>query len=423
MMRLTARNTDLDTLAALLKAQSVHKLDVVQPAESLRAEGGKLFLSGVAPVKVADERLDEDGVTPAEWFDPNGAYDPTDIAVEHLAEKLGIPVRYLRKMAADRPDLFDANVNGWLRGTAGEVINGQEIPGDDRSFLFRGFRPTDGDQGVMRGLLSDRYNIIDNLDILTAALKGIRKAGLDAQITGCDLTERRMRVRVVVPAATVWAHTLFQDYRTPFRDDGPVVKVGDGNSWTIDSARAAAAREGSAYTPGTEPIIFAGFEIGNGELGGGAASITPYALANICGNGLRITAEAERKTHLGGRLEEGVIQWSAETRERELAAVVSKCADAAQTFASTTYWAAKVAELEAKAGKSVVKPTDTIRVIGKRLAWTEADTDDILSHFTLGGQLTAGGVMNAVTSYAQTVADPDKAADLEASAVRVLDLV
>lgn len=417
-MQLTARNTDLQSLADLLRTEQISKVDVVQPATALTSINGRLHLFGVDPVKVADEQLDDNGVTPAQWFDPNGPYDPTDIAVEHLAEKLGVPVRYLRKLAADRPDMFDANVNGWLHGTPLYAV----AP-DPRSFLFRAFRPTDGGEGVMRGLLSQNYAIIDNLDVLTAALKGIKKAGIDAQVTGCDLTERRMRVRVVVPEASVWAHTLFADYRTPFRDGGTQVKVGDGNSWNIDSARAAARREGSNYTPGTEPIVFAGFEIGNGELGGGAASITPYALANICGNGLRITAEAERKTHLGGRLEEGVIQWSAETRDAELAAMVSRVADAARTFASTGYWEAKIAELEALAGKPVDKPTETVKVIGKKLAWTDGDMDNILAHFTLGGQLTAGGVMNAVTSYAQTVPDPDKAADLEASAVKILTLV
>lgn len=425
---LNARNTDLASLAAMLKEQEIHKIDVARPATAFTARGGKIFLDGVEPVKVADEIMDENGITPAEYFDPNGAYDPTDIAVEHLAEKLGVPVRYLRKLAAERPDLFDANVNGWLQGTVDmtPAIDGlplREVDPDPRNFLFRAFRPADGGPGVMRGLMSDRYSIIDHTDLLTAALKGVRKAGLNAQITGCDLTERRMRVRVVIPEASVWAGELFKNYRTPFQEGGPVVRIGDGNGWTIESARVAARREGQGYAPGTEPIVFAGFEISNSELGDGAASVRPLALANICGNSLRITAEAERKTHVGSRLEEGVVRWSAETREVELAAMVSRCADAAATFSSTAYWEAKIAELEVKAGRPVAKPAETVKVIGKKLGWSEGDQEEILSHFTLGGQLSAAGVMNSVTSYAQTIADSDRAADLEASAIRVLDLV
>jgi hypothetical protein len=45
-----------------------------------------------------------------------------------------------------------------------------------------------------------------------------------------------------------------------------------------------------------------------------------------------------------------------------------------------------------------------------------------LAHFIRGGQLTAGGVMQAVTSVAQTLDDADTAADLEAQALRVMDL-
>ena len=45
-----------------------------------------------------------------------------------------------------------------------------------------------------------------------------------------------------------------------------------------------------------------------------------------------------------------------------------------------------------------------------------------MAHFIRGGQLTAGGVMQAVTSIAQTLDDADTAHDLEAQALHVLDL-
>jgi hypothetical protein len=48
--------------------------------------------------------------------------------------------------------------------------------------------------------------------------------------------------------------------------------------------------------------------------------------------------------------------------------------------------------------------------------------DAILAHFIRGGQLTAGGVMQAVTSVAQTLDDGDTAHDLEAQALRAMDL-
>ena len=53
-------------------------------------------------------------------------------------------------------------MNGWLDG-------------DDRRFLLRCLRPGDrGGGGAARAFLSDGYKIIDNLDVLLAALDGVR---------------------------------------------------------------------------------------------------------------------------------------------------------------------------------------------------------------------------------------------------------
>jgi hypothetical protein len=40
----------------------------------------------------------------------------------------------------------------------------------------------------------------------------------------------------------------------------------------------------------------------------------------------------------------------------------------------------------------------------------------------MGGQLTSGGVMNAVTSYSQTLSNPDAAHDLNTRAVEAMEL-
>jgi len=41
-----------------------------------------------------------------------------------MADKLGIPVAYLRRLRAEHLALYDANVNGWLRG----VIENEPCP-------------------------------------------------------------------------------------------------------------------------------------------------------------------------------------------------------------------------------------------------------------------------------------------------------
>jgi hypothetical protein len=44
----------------------------------------------------------------------------------------------------------------------------------------------------------------------------------------------------------------------------------------------------------------------------------------------------------------------------------------------------------------------------------------LLAHFIEGGQLSSAGVFNAVTSTAQVIEDPDRAAQIEASAFAAL---
>ena len=201
------RNATLADLAALLRDQQARKVDVVALASAVRAVGGRLVIDESAPV------LEPDGVTMT-----SGAYTPTDVCDQGVADKLGIPAAYLRRLREQKPGLYDANVNGWLDG-------------DDRRFLLRCLRPATGHvPGIVRAFLSDGYKIIDNLDVLLAALDGVRQAGFPVEIDGCDLTERRMYVRVVCEQVRVLAPALLAGYRSPFTGgsgaEKPVVFAG-----------------------------------------------------------------------------------------------------------------------------------------------------------------------------------------------------
>lgn len=82
---------------------------------------------------------------------------PTGLADAGIADKLGIPIGYLRRLRAEKIDLYDANINAWRADRP------------DRRFLVRGLtdRVTsagvdeDGATGgVMRALLSDSFRIV-----------------------------------------------------------------------------------------------------------------------------------------------------------------------------------------------------------------------------------------------------------------------
>lgn len=402
-MQTTTRNADLADLARLLQDHHARKLDVVASASQISSEGANLRIQGT------DAVLSDEGVTTTA-----GLYLPTAVCDEGIAGKLGVPTAYLRRMRSERPDLYDANVNGWLHGSPQRAVDSAEgvrfVPGsgaDPRKFLIRCLRGDEGEQGIARAWLSDSYRVIDNLDVLMSALDGIRAAGVDVSIDGCDLSERRMYVRVVAPEVKAYAEKLLRDYRNPF---------GDGE---IQRWREVAGREGMGYGDGSEPVVFAGFVLSNSETGGGAFSITPRVMIRVCKNGLTITKDAVRSVHLGGKLEEGVINWSEDTQRRSVELVKAKTADAVQTFLNVDYLHRAVAKLEERA-EEPVEGIEEVKVLTKQLSFSPEETDGILSHFIKGGQLSRAGLANAVTSYAQTVESADDAAGMEERAAALL---
>jgi hypothetical protein len=381
-----ARNAGLSDLRDALVEQHARKLDVVAPAQKLRFRDGRLVLSGMDPV------FDASGVT-----DVNGIYLPTAVFDEGVSSKLGIPLAYVRFMRHERPDLYDQNANGLLRGlsrydkTAGSSV--QLIMPDGRSFLVRAFRGDDGGNGIARALLSDRFAIMDNLDALTAALDGIHQAGVHVEIDGCDLTDRRMYVRIKAPGVQALAPELLRDYRSPF----------------------------SGETGADNPTVFAGFVLSNSETGDGAFSITPRIIVKVCSNGMTIARDAMKAVHLGGKMDEGVINWSRDTIDKQLALVTARARDAVATFLDKDYMVRVIRDMETKAGKKI-EDVEDVRVVAKKLAFDQEQQDAVFNMFVKGGQFTAGGVMQAVTAAAQSTRDADKAFEMEAQATKALEL-
>lgn len=373
----TTRHASLADLATMLQDRQARKVDVVASAPAIRSDAGVFVIDGTEPV------LTETGVDMGD-----GRYRPTGVADEGLSQRLGIPVGYLKRLRADRPDLYDANVNGWLHG------DGDERGPDGRKFLLRAFRSDDGSDGILRAFLSDSYRLIDDLDVLTAALDGVRSAGADVTIRKCDLTERRMYVQVEAPAVAVVADALLDGYRSPF----------SGQSGTDN------------------PLVHAGFRIVNSEVGSGAFQIVPEVTIQVCDNGLTMTKDAMRAIHLGNRLDEGLIKWSDETRQKVVGLVTSQARDAVATFLDAEYVQRVVDSITETAATRVTDPVATVERVAKALNYNAEQTAGVLDHFIKGGQVTAGGVLHAVTSYAQVIDDADVAWDFQATALDAMAL-
>jgi hypothetical protein len=284
--------------------------------------------------------------------------------------------------------------------------------------MLRLFKGDDGSEGIARAMLSDTYKRMDNLDVLTAALQGVRDADAQIEVEGCDLTERNMLVRIVAPNVTAAMPQLLDGYRSPFNDEHIAQQ-----RRALANGRDLAAREGQGYSDG-EPIVWAGLVLRNSETGGGAFTITPRISVRVCRNGLTITQDVMRSVHLGAKLDEGVVRWSDDTQSKLLQLVTAKARDAVATFLVVDYLTKIAERIDEQAGRSIDgNASEVVENVGKALAFTQQQTQGVLDHFIRGGQPTAGGVVNAITSYAQLVADADDAASMEAAALRALDLV
>jgi hypothetical protein len=368
------RNATLGELVETLKAQKGEQLDLVVPATKIRSENGLFLIEGGEPI------LTENGVTTREDL-----FKATDVFDEGLSAKLGIPRNYLKRMRADRIDLYDTNVNGWLKGF------GDEVGPDPRKFLVRAFK---GDPGVARAFLSDSFGILDNYDALVAALSGVRKAGVDVQINRCDLSDRRMYVTVEAPQVQALAPALLRNYRSPFT-----------------------GQQGA-----DNPVVSAGFRISNSEVGQGRWTIAPYLTVLVCRNGMTMTQDAIGRSHLGSKMDEGVVTWSLETQRKELELITSQTADIVHTCLNVDYIEAKIAEIEQDSTVELKAADQVVKNVTKALKFSEEVSESVFDFFIRGADVTAGGVMQAVTAAAQVVKDPDTAAEMEDKALAALSL-
>lgn len=377
------RNGDIGQMARILQQVDAQAIDLNIPASRLAVRDGQLELANIEPV------ITDNGVT-----DLNGNFTLTNTAVGHLGGITGVPVRYLRDMQGSNLPLFDENLNSWF---AHDRLS-------DKNVLVRflaGLDPENpGTIGQVRAFLSDRFDgSKDNLPLFLAVLDGIRQAGVAADqlnITG-DLTDDRMYMVVRAPEIQGFGWDLLKGYKSPFANGSGTAHGG------MDAENL--------------PIIEAGFIVQNSETGGAALKITPRLVVRACSNGLQQTVDSMRQVHLGAKLAEGQIQWSTDTRRAANELARSQATDAVKSFLNVSYVEKVIERLTEDATTPVKEVKKTIEVVAKEQGYTEGEADSILGFFIDGGQRTAGGIMQAITAAVQEIEDPQRAYDIEATAV------
>ena len=374
------RSSDLSAAVTVLKARRSQKVDVVVPTNQLSFQGGNLLVQGLDSVQVPEQtHLSEDGVTviPGFTYNPSGLYRPSSVVDQQIADLFKIPVKYIRKLRAEDVELLDINVNRHAERATGSnlvrLIWGQ-TPGDLQT------------TGYARAVLSDRFNIIDHLDVVLSILAGLDELGLagDQSIVKLDLSERKLYMEIDAPGIAVHGRELVKDYKSPF----------------------------TGQTGEELPLVHAGIKIVNSEIGHGAFEVKPFARFEVCANGATIDGFGSRKVHVGKQLEQGTVSWSHATQAAALELVRNQVRDSVGHFLTTDFLQARVDEWRELAGVEVAKPAEVIKTIADELVWTEAEADDILNKFIKGGNTSAFAVSQAVTAAVQGVEDADRAHEL-----------
>lgn len=198
---------------------------------------------------------------------PDGMFSLHDNAIGQLAERMGVPKRYLKDLAGGEP---------WARQLAATVLNEHSGWTQRSRVLIRAV----GAQ--VRGVLSDSYRRLNSVEILTAFVQ--EAAGQGAVIADAYMNDTR-----------IWAETIL-----PQPIVVPTAKNGD-------------------------VVIFAGARFSTSDYGDGAVDMRAFLLNGACLNGM-VRESVMRQVHLGSKLPDN-LAISQHTYELDTATTVSAVKD------------------------------------------------------------------------------------------------
>lgn len=280
----------------------------------------------------------------------------TDWAHSQVSSKLDIPLKYYRKMREEAPELLARNINEWLPGPDKKLVSKPK----NRKLLLRTL------DGTVRAVLSDRYRILDNHDLLLRALEQFREVG--AELHRADLTENHMYIKAIVP------HTVQE------------------------------IRSGDTVVPGVT--------IQNSEVGAGAFKVTPFMLRQVCSNGM-IGESAITKIHLGRQHDQGIIEFSTETKIAENATLWLQVRDIIKGAFDPVVFNKWVQQVRMGTEIEIENPVLAVDNVIETFGISDDMKDDLLYHFSKEGDMTQWGLANAVTRTARDLEDPDKIIEME----------
>jgi hypothetical protein len=284
----------------------------------------------------------------------------TTHAGRQIATSYRIPAKYWDLMRDEAPELLAGNVNHWFHAKPQQ----------------RMVRTLDGS---MRAFLSSRYRPLDNFDLAQTVLPIFQS--IAANVVSCEVTPDRMYIKVLTD-----------------RVKGEIVK-GDA--------------------------VQGGMVISNSEVGAGSLRIEPLVYRLVCSNGMIAADHSMRKYHVGrgGGDENGASEFFRDsTRQADDRAFWMKVADTVRGSVSQVGFDKILVGMRKTVECKIVEPVKTVEVVSQRLGLNESEQGGVLRHLIEGHDLSAYGLLNAVTRQSQDVDDYDRATELERMGGQVIEL-
>jgi hypothetical protein len=315
----------------------------------------------IADTRKVEVVADDEKLPPMMRIGDNDPIGIRDSAHVQIAGRVGIPVKYYRRMQNEAPHLLARNVNHWF----------QTKP--ERRMI----RTLDGEA---RAVLSDRYRVLDNIEVLQAVLPML--TSLNVKVQSSAVTESRLYVKATFPSVQA------------------EVKVGD--------------------------IVEAGFSLANSEIGLGSLSVSPMVNRLVCLNGAMFNDMGIKKYHVGRQNgSEGVTEFlKDDTLRADDQAFLLKIRDAVTAAADEAFFGQMVERMKASTERKIEqgKTAEVIEVVQKKFSLLDSETAIALEHLQAAGDLSQYGLGNAVTRMSQDVESYDRATELERLGGRIFEM-
>lgn len=304
-------------------------------------------------------RMSTAGEQPKLVVADQGEFSIRPLAHSQIGARLNIPAKYYDRMLAESPELLANNVNHWFAK-------------NPEKRMIRTIKTAN------RAFLSNRYSRIENEEIASVALPILMNIP-GVNVVSCEVTEKRMYIQAVSP-----------------RVEGEV-KKGD--------------------------VVQAGVVISNSEVGCGAVSVSPMIYRLVCLNGMVCPDGKFRAYHVGRQVEDNSELWAEDTQKADDRAVLLKVRDMIGAAVDTIQFNKRIEKMSGLTQLRIEgNPAAAVEVLGQKIGATQEETGGILRALIEGGDLSAWGVLNAVTAQAHTAQDYDRAVEFEAHGGNLLEL-